>query len=118
MANGASVKISTLAEEKKMNQNITNIFNQFAGREVPMVETQRTVQMNGKSYTLDEVRFANQDDPTIKAMQQVAKSHGLAVRIKIPGMAYTMDYRTDRVNAYVEKGTDGKWRIGNQFRIG
>jgi hypothetical protein len=29
-----------------------------------------------------------------------------------------MDYRTDRVNAHVDKGADGKYRVGNTFNIG
>jgi hypothetical protein len=30
----------------------------------------------------------------------------------------TMDYRLDRVNARIEKGNDGKWRVGQRFNLG
>jgi hypothetical protein len=98
--------------------NVTSIFNKFAGREIAVVETQQTLDIGGETYTFNEVDFANPNDPTIKAMEKAAKDHGLHLRLWLPGSAGTADYRTDRVNAYVEKAADGKYRVTSKFGIG
>jgi hypothetical protein len=79
-----------------MTQNITEIFNQFAGKEVQ----------------------PDANDPTLLAMKKAASDNGLKLRVWFPGMISTMDYRTDRVNAHVGKGADGKYRVSGRFNIG
>ena len=97
--------------------NLSAIFGKFAGREVNMVETVREIKIGGHTHKLDQAAPAS-DDKTIEEMRMKAENAGLILRLWWPGMMGTMDVRADRVNAYVEKAADGKWRIGNDFRIG
>jgi hypothetical protein len=99
--------------------SITQIFNKFAGREIPMIETSRTIDIGGKAYTIDDVKFADANDPTVQEMKKTAEDHGLHLRLFWPSHSMgTMDYRTNRVNAHIEKGADGKYRVSSQFSIG
>lgn len=99
--------------------SITQIFNKFAGREVPMIETTRQMNIGGKNYSIEDVSLADPNDLTIQEMKKVAEDNGLKLRIFWPSRsAGTMDYRTDRVNAYIEKAPDGKYRVSNKFSIG
>ncbi|MBI1215719.1 MAG: hypothetical protein GC185_07870 [Alphaproteobacteria bacterium] len=98
--------------------DVSSIFNKFAGREVPMTETERKMTIGGKEYSFNEVRPADQNDPVLGEMRDEAKKHGLSLRVWWEGIMGTMDYRTDRVNAHIEKGNDGKWRVGQRFNIG
>lgn len=102
-----------------MQNDVSHLFNKFAGREVAMTERTETVDFKhiGKQ-TFTVVEPANKDEPLFKEMQSEAKKHGLSLRLFWPGMMGTMDYRTDRVNANIEKGDDGKWRVGKHFGIG
>jgi len=83
-----------------MAQDLTKLFNKFAGKEIP-------------------VSFAsNRRDPTLEEMENLAKANGLILRVWFPDTLGTMDLRNDRINAYVNKEADGKYRVGNNFKIG
>src|SRR4051812_40315344 len=99
-------------------KSLTDIFNQFAGKEVPMAETSRTLNIGGKDYTFNEIAPANANDPTLEAMKKAANDKGLRLRVWWPGIMGTMDYDTRRVNAHIEKAQDGKWRVSNRFNLG
>lgn len=102
-----------------MQRDVSHIFNKFAGREVNMTERTEKIKfkhIGEQSFTV--VEPANKDEPLFKEMQDEASKHGLTLRLFWPGMAGTMDCRNDRVNAHIEKGTDGKWRVGRHFGIG
>lgn len=102
-----------------MQRDVSHIFNKFAGREVDMTERTETIKFKHLGeQTFTVIEPANKDEPLFKEMQDEAKKHGLSLRIFWPGLMGTMDYHTDRVNANVEKGTDGKWRVGKSFGIG
>jgi hypothetical protein len=102
-----------------MQRDVSHIFNKFAGREVAMTERTETIDFKslGKQ-TFTVIEPANKDEPLFKEMQDEAKKHGFSLRLFWPGMGGTADFRTDRVNAHIEKGTDGKWRVGKSFGIG
>lgn len=95
-------------------RDVSHIFNKFAGREVPMKE--EPVVVRGKTYT--QTKLVDENDATLQEMRDAAKAAGLRLRVWLPGTMGTMDYRTDRVNAHVEKGSDGKYRVGTKFNIG
>lgn len=95
-------------------RDVSDIFNKFAGREVPMKEEPFVIR--GKTYT--QIRLADDNDPTVQEMRETAKKSGLKLRLWWPGIAGTMDFRMDRVNAHIEKAPDGKWRVGNRFNLG
>lgn len=99
--------------------NITAAFNKFAGKEVPMLEETKTMKLSHLGdYTYTEVKPANPNDPVLDAMQKTADKNGLSLRVWWPGLAGTADFRDDRVNAHIEKGVDGKWRVSPKFDIG
>jgi len=97
--------------------SIAHLFNKFAGKEVAVTETQQSINIGGTVHTFNEVSLAP-NDPVVKAMQKTAEDNGLHLRLWLPGSMGTCDYRTDRVNAHVDKGPDGKWRVGNRFDLG
>ncbi len=90
------------------------IFNKFAGREVPMKAEIRKVA----GYTFREIEPALNPDPVLTEMEKEAGLHGLSLRVWWDGVAGTMDYRTNRVNAHIEEGADGKYRVSSRFNIG
>jgi hypothetical protein len=93
---------------------ISQMFNHFAGREVPLVEKNMTYR--GQNYT--QLELKNSPDPVLEEMRQLAEDKGLTLRVWWPGVAGTMDIRNDRVNAHIQKDEDGKWRVAPQFSIG
>ncbi|MEZ0223981.1 MAG: hypothetical protein ACAH83_05465 [Alphaproteobacteria bacterium] len=95
-------------------RDVSHLFNKFAGREVPMKEEPFVIR--GKTYT--QVTLADDNDPTVQEIEQEAKKNGLQLRLWWPGVAGTADYRMDRVNAHIEKSTDGKYRISSRFDLG
>lgn len=80
-----------------MKPKFTDLFNRFAGR---------------------EVNREDKNDPTIQEMKKVAADKGLTLRVLFPDTMVTEEYMFRRVNARVEKGADGKWRIGRNFNMG
>jgi hypothetical protein len=78
-----------------MAQDITTLFNKFAGKEV----------------------IDSDKDPVLKEMAKLAKANGFQLRVWFPDSAGTMDHRTDRINAHVEED-NGKYRISSNFSIG
>lgn len=82
-----------------MKKDIASLFNRFAGKEVQPPD-------------------AKNSDTVIREMQKIASDNGFVLRVWFPGMGGTKDYRVGRINAYVEKGADGKYRVGNRFSIG
>jgi hypothetical protein len=101
-----------------MRGDVTRHFNRFAGREVPMNEEQKTISIRGRDKTTITASPANPDEPVFREMSEEAQKHGLSLRALWPGKGYTDDYVRTRVNAHVEKGKDGKWRIANKFDLG
>jgi len=94
-------------------RDISRIFNKFAGREVNMTEETYTVK--GRTFT--QVKL-DTSDPVIKEMRDEAGKNDLKLRVWWPGVTGKPDARADRVNAHIEKHSDGKWRVGSQFDIG
>lgn len=101
-----------------MTPDVSKLFAQFAGQEIPLVETPVERVFLGKTHRMTETRMADENHPTLVALDNTAKAHGLRLRLVWPGAAVTRDMRTDRVNAYLAKEADGKWRLQNNFHIG
>ncbi len=100
--------------------DLSLIFGRFAGREVDMLEETKVLDLPnlGIKQTITSVMPANPKDPVLEEMKSEAKKNGLSLRIWWDGIVGTMDYRTDRVNARIEKCGDGKWRVSSRFNIG
>jgi hypothetical protein len=89
-----------------MAKDLTKLFNKFAGKEISVQE------IEADFFDVDP------NDKTVQAMENLAKANGLTLRVIFPGSRVTKDMRMDRVNVHVEKEVDGKYRIGNRFKIG
>ncbi len=100
-----------------MANSLSEIFNEFAGKEVQVVESRQNFNIGGKDYLVTDV-FPAANDPTLDALKKAVNDKGMSLRVWFPGMMGTMDYRTDRVNANVDKGADGKYRVSGGFSIG
>ena len=99
--------------------DISKIFNKFAGREVEMLEEEKTLHLKSLGdIKLTEVTLKNPNDPVVKEMSDEAAKNGLSLRLWWPGIMGTMDYNTSRVNAHIEKEADGKYRISPHFSLG
>lgn len=97
--------------------DLSKKFAKFAGREVNAVEKTQNVKIGDTVYPITEVRLGK-DDPAVTELVAAVKAAKLELRLWLPGMMGTMDYRLNRLNAHVEKGTDGKYRIGSSFTLG
>jgi hypothetical protein len=100
-----------------MAKDLTKLFNQFAGKEVPMTETTRSYGP-GIRGIYREINLADPKDPVIEEMKKVAKANGLQLRLLWPSMAGTMDFNPHRITAYIGKEADGKYRVSSDFSIG
>lgn len=82
-------------------KNIASLFNKFAGKEVQVIKSRLAAS-----------------NPVVDELKQAAEDAGLILRLWLPGTVGTRDYRTDRLNAHVNKEADGKYRIASDFDIG
>jgi hypothetical protein len=101
-----------------MRVDLSKIFGKFAGREVPMNEKQEEYRVGRLTRTRIIATPAEEKPAVGEEMKAEAEKHGLKFRLLWPGRGYTDDYVRTRVNAHVEKGKDGKYRISNKFDIG
>jgi hypothetical protein len=60
----------------------------------------------------------DRNDPTVREMEKTASDNGLVLRFIWAGAAHTDDWRSNRVNAHLAQGGDGRWRVSNKFEIG
>jgi hypothetical protein len=95
-------------------QFITSLFQEFAGREVPMQAT--PIQLRDRTYI--EYTPSNNPDPVIEAMTALAEEHGFSLRVLWQGLSGAADRRFDRLTAHIEQGADKTWRVSSQFEIG
>lgn len=101
-----------------MRVDLTKVFGKFAGREVAMNERAEEYRVGRLTKTRIHASPAEDNPPVVQEMKAEAEKHGLKFRLLWPGRGYTDDYVRTRVNAHVEKGKDGKYRISNKFDIG
>ncbi len=97
------------------NASVIAVFNRFAGKEIQVIENPKALNVGKETYTLIDVRPAK-SEPTLKEMKKTAKDNGLSLRVFFPGTAGMMDYnRKDRVNVYVGRAPDGKYRVASAW---
>ena len=98
-------------------RDLTILFNQFVGLEVPLEPWELCLE--GESYTgLKPVR---DPDPVIDDMNRVAQSNGLELIFWNPTMAesdFEAFKNANTVNVYIDQGSDGKYRISDKFTLG
>ena len=85
----------------KKTPDLKKIFGKFAGKELR-----------------DPNRLTTDIDSVLAQMETAAQKNGLKLRVWFPGTIGTMELRSDRVNAHVDQGADGKFRVSNKFEIG
>ena len=81
-------------------RNLNKIFGKFAGREL-----------------LDPKRMTCEEDPVIEEMQVEAAKNSLTLQVLFPNTGSDCSFNPNRVNAVVEKGADGKYRVST-FDLG
>jgi hypothetical protein len=117
-----------------MARNIAALFNVFAGREVRMreivhewqdVDVRTEAEKKAKPlpvHKCSEWALADENDPLIGEMKQLAKSNDLDLKLWWPGKPGRADndsyINPRRLTARIERGNDGRWRIGHRFRPG
>lgn len=116
----------------KSQPDINRIFNKFAGREVRMKEKQVTSLGKFESLYKSGATFLpytkikpNWTDPTLLKMRFTAWAHGLRLFVMYPGHTVPLHApfgpetnRENRVNAFLKKSADGKWRVHSSFSLG
>jgi len=83
-----------------MSPTLSEVFSKFAGKEVPA--------------------FDEANDPTIKAIRERAAGYGWSLRVVWQGMGEGEEPPKDskRLNAYIQRESDGKWRVQKNFDLG
>lgn len=99
------------------DKKLSEIFGQFAGREVDATEITNKRTIGGTEYTLTHVEI-NHSDPAITELKAFAKEKGYLVRLWAEGDVGTCDWIDNRVNVDITQEADGKFRIQPTFRIG
>jgi hypothetical protein len=100
-----------------MSRDVSAQFNKFAGKEVAVTEVPWEREFRGEKYSGVSVRI-NENDDTYKSLVAEVNKSGLRLRLWVPGTAGTMDVQMNRLNVYVEKEADGKYRIQPNIRLG
>ena len=102
--------------------DISKIFNKFAGREVPVFENIAMPKKAGQPPHRYMVPHAN--DATLKEMHREAKKLGCRLFVQWPGHEKPPKTKPTagklpepRLLARLERGADGKWRIGSSFKV-
>jgi hypothetical protein len=103
--------------------DIIKAFSKYAGREVPMTEIEVSASPLTSGFTIAEP--ADRHDAVLREMRDEAKAMGFKLFVAWPGHSTPLHapfapvkHRDDRINARIEKGADGKWRVSGEFRIG
>lgn len=95
---------------------VREIFNHFAGVEVDVHLRDKTMEIVGGTHEYQE-QYLPDDEPTIKAIADLAAEHGLSLRVWVHGTGGTFE-EEDRLNVFVEEGQDGRFRVANTFFLG
>lgn len=103
---------------RRPNMDVSHIFNKFAGQEIRMTEKKINIKIGKDTYPHTQIEPADPKDPLITGMEETAKKAGMSLRLGWPGVMHTPNVKMNRVNARIEKGDDGKWRIGKKFMLG
>ena len=100
------------------DKKLSEIFGQFAGREVDALEVVNKHTMGGTEHPLTHVVVISYNDPALAELYQFAAKKGYTVRVWTEGTRGTTDYIETCLNVDVAKETDGKFRIQPNFRLG
>ncbi len=100
-----------------MSRNVSQKFAAFAGRTVTATEHNETLRLGENTYTLVNI-IVDENCAAIAELTAAVKAARLQLRLNIPGTANTTDFQPNRVNAYLEKGDDGTYRLGAKFDLG
>ncbi len=100
----------------KNEADIQKTFARFAGREFPLsAKNEFNAELGRDIMTF---RISNREDETLNEMVDEAASMGLkmAFNTKFGGYVYG-DQPGGSVTAEVSKDAEGKWRVGNTFKL-
>lgn len=87
-------------------------FNKFIGREVSAVEEQVAYTINGEDLFFPEARAADKSEPVYAEIRAAATAQGIRdVHFIFSQADVNETYEDSRINAYIRKTRDGKFRI-------
>lgn len=102
---------------------ISETFGKFVGREV-QVDTKILDPGKNRGKRREEMTpfntkaVLNENDPVVREMQQAAEQAGFAHVTVWTNDSWCNTADTTRVNAFAQRGQDGKWRITPKFTMG
>ena len=99
-----------------MQPDLTPVFGRFAGREVLIFENKRRVDIGDRDITITEPTLSP-GDATVRELKEEVARQGLELRLWLENMVGTMEINPKRLNVYVRKGDDGKYRIGDDISL-
>ncbi len=99
-----------------MRMDLSQEFARFAGREVKATVTPgaRFVSRGVSLQNLDSITI-DEKDPTVVELAKAARKAGFYLQIHAIGYQYDQHLRRDLLNAYIEKGEDGTFRLSPKF---
>jgi hypothetical protein len=108
-----------MGQKMFQKEDLSAIFGRFAGREVGLVQKPYEFAMKRSGMVIHgtKLALADEKDPTVTELREVAAKNGVELRILWPGVGSSDDVKPGRVNAIVQKAPDDKWRV-TQFYIG
>ncbi len=101
-----------------MSNIIDELNAQFLNNVVEVTERKFTPGFKhlGRTFEFTEYNIASSDS-TIASLAVAVNAKGYRLHVLMPNSFAAKDYCADRVNAFVRKGDDGKFRIAH-LRIG
>ena len=101
------------------DMDVSKQFNRFAGKEVAVTETPFKVELKNLGIEYEGVNADyDENDPVIKDLFAESSKAGYELRVWLPGVLGTMDSRPWRLNVFITKDDDGKYRIQPEFSLG
>ena len=99
--------------------SVQSLFNKFSGIEIPLKRgVSHEKQVGGTRFAIVGTVLADRNGLTVAAMQKVAENHQMTLRLLFPDTKITGDENWSRVNVRINKGSDGKHRVGKYFECG
>lgn len=87
------------------NDTLTNLFNQFIGREIPATE-----RLCGPT-TEEGAYFTNLKDPALIEIERVAEENGLRTSVSGTSIIINDGANAPKLEVLVEKGADQKYHV-------
>lgn len=98
---------------------LKTIFAHYVGQEIKMVGVSQKPQVHWdkEDYMTASRPEVDLPDPTLTAMMKTAQDNGLNLVLSL-GQAYYQQTQLNRVTAYIEQKSDGRFLVQDRFDLG